>query len=351
MFGLREALQRGDKPFHGPFPGHAQPGQRPGAEAVPFVEHAEEQVLGADVVVPEQQGFAQGELEYLLGGRAERDLVVGDRRIDRGRRQDREEGLPGRIPRYSQRLGGLDGQAFRFGEQAKRQVLGIDVVVPVYTGLVLRGLDRTPRAVGKPGEGMSAEGFLQQGLPVGVLDDSPQPGSVVPRATVGWRRRNGADVRCRFRPDKQHRARRVIDDEPGGLAQALGSEPGPVAVSRHHQQIRSGRCGHHGPFGMTVNFQFFAVPPEPTRGRLEQVAGRSGGQFLEPGPGIAPAPPEQPQVGAVRGVRHLGRRDVQQGVPGSGRGQAEARIHTGPPRSLGHPYQYRTAGGITAGQR
>ena len=34
-----------------------------------------------------------------------------------------------------------------------------------------------------------------------------------------------------------------------------------------------------------------------------------------------------------------------------GRGQAEARIHTGPPRSLRHPDHYRTAGGITAGQR
>jgi hypothetical protein len=89
----------------------------------------------------------------------------------------------------------------------------------------------------------------------------------------------------------------VIYDEPCGLAQALRPEPGPVAVSRHDQQIRSGRRCHHGSFGMSVDLEFFTAAPEPGRRSGEQVTGRCGGQLVEPGPGIAARPatsPEQP---------------------------------------------------------
>jgi hypothetical protein len=69
----------------------------------------------------------------------------------------------------------------------------------------------------------------------------------------------------------------MIDDEPGGLAQALRAEPRPVAVPGHDQQIRSSAGTHHSSFGMTLNFEPFAAAPEPVRGRIEQVAGRFGG--------------------------------------------------------------------------
>src|SRR5580698_309151 len=105
---------------------------------------------------------------------------------------------------------------------------------------------------------------------------------------------------------------------------------------------------------MSVNFDFFTAAPEPLRRSGQQVTRRCGGQLVEPVPGIASHPTsssEQPQVGAVGGVSHFGRRDVQQGKSGSGGGQAEARVHTGPPRSLTHPYQDGTILGITSSQR
>jgi hypothetical protein len=64
----------------------------------------------------------------------------------------------------------------------------------------------------------------------------------------------------------------VIDHETGGPAQALRAEPGPVAVSRHNEQIGVRRGTHDGPFGLTLNFDAFAAPPEPAGGGLEQLA-------------------------------------------------------------------------------
>ncbi len=55
-----------------------------------------------------------------------------------------------------------------------------------------------------------------------------------------WRRRNSGDVGRRLEPDQQNGAGSMINDKPGGLAQALRTEPGPVAVPRHDQKIRTG---------------------------------------------------------------------------------------------------------------
>ena len=41
----------------------------------------------------------------------------------------------------------------------------------------------------------------------------------------------------------------MIDDETGGLAQALRAEVRPVAVPGHDEQVRLRRGRHHGPFG------------------------------------------------------------------------------------------------------
>src|SRR5690606_22140241 len=48
-------------------------GRREHAVAVLEFEEREEDVLGADVVVPESQGFAEGQLEGLAGTRVVRD--------------------------------------------------------------------------------------------------------------------------------------------------------------------------------------------------------------------------------------------------------------------------------------
>jgi hypothetical protein len=126
---------------------------------------------------------------------------------------------------------------------------------------------------------------------------------------------------------QQDGAGRMIDDEPGDLAQALRAEPGLVAVPRHDQQIRIRRGCHHDPFGSTLNFQPFIAAPEPVRGRLEQVAGRGDGHLLQPGPRVVPGPmtpPEQARVGAARHVRRVGRRDVQQRLRSRPRGPGPA---------------------------
>ena len=45
-----------------------------GGDALALADEAEQDVLGADVVVAELQRFAQGQLEHLLGARRERDV-------------------------------------------------------------------------------------------------------------------------------------------------------------------------------------------------------------------------------------------------------------------------------------
>ena len=94
----------------------------------------------------------------------------------------------------------------------------------------------------------------------------------------------------------------MVHDKPGGPAQALGAEPGPVANPRHDEQVRVGGGCHHGPFGLILNFQPFARPPEPALSRLQQVGRRRGRQLVEPRAGIARAAAEQPPVGAPCGV-------------------------------------------------
>ena len=52
--------------------------QDAGAHAFALAHQAEQDVLGADVVVTERECLAQRELEHLLRGRGERDLAGGD---------------------------------------------------------------------------------------------------------------------------------------------------------------------------------------------------------------------------------------------------------------------------------
>jgi hypothetical protein len=87
---------------------------------------AEQDVLGADVVVPEAQRFAQRQLEYLLRAWGERDLAGGD--VLAGA-DDPNHSFAHAFNRDLKRLKDARGYALFFAQQPKQDVLGADVVV------------------------------------------------------------------------------------------------------------------------------------------------------------------------------------------------------------------------------
>jgi hypothetical protein len=103
-------------------------------------------VLGADVVVAQLQGLAQGELQHLLGAGGERDvptrclLPLADDLLDLG-----ADGLE----RDTQALESLGGDTFTLVDQAEQDVLGPDVVVAEHPGLFLSQDDYPTGAVRK----------------------------------------------------------------------------------------------------------------------------------------------------------------------------------------------------------
>ena len=121
--------------------------QHLGGDALALADQAEQDVLGADVVVAELQRLAQRELQDLLGARGERDvparrlLALADDLLDL-----RAHGLQ----RDAQRLQRLRGDALALVDQAQQDVLGADVVVVEHPGLFLSQDDNPPRAVGEP---------------------------------------------------------------------------------------------------------------------------------------------------------------------------------------------------------
>ena len=108
--------------------------QDAGGDALVLAHQAEQDVLGADVVVAEAQRLAQGELEDLLGARRERDLPGGD--LLAGADDPDHLGadaLHGDV----ERLEHARGEALLLAEQAEQDVLGADVVVLEDAGLFL----------------------------------------------------------------------------------------------------------------------------------------------------------------------------------------------------------------------
>ena len=95
----------------------------------------EQDVLGADVVVPEAQGFAQRELEHLLGAWRERDLAGGDLLAGP---DDPHHLAAYALNRDLKRLQNAGGHALFFAQQPEQDVLGTDVVVTQRPGLFLR---------------------------------------------------------------------------------------------------------------------------------------------------------------------------------------------------------------------
>ena len=108
--------------------------QDAGGDALVLAHEAEQDVLGADVVVAERERLAQRELEHLLRARRERDLPGGDLLAGADDADDLgADALHGDV----ERLEHARGETLLLAEQAEQDVLGADVVVLEDAGLLL----------------------------------------------------------------------------------------------------------------------------------------------------------------------------------------------------------------------
>ena len=120
-----------------------------GGDALALADQAEQDVLGADVVVAELQRLAQRQLQHLLGPRGEGDvtgrglLALAD---------DLLHLLADALQRDAEGLERLGSDALTLVDQAQEDVLGADVVVVEHPGLFLGQDDHTAGSVGEPFE-------------------------------------------------------------------------------------------------------------------------------------------------------------------------------------------------------
>src|SRR6266568_811274 len=116
-------------------------------DAPALADEAEQDVLGADVVVAEAGCLPPGELKDLLGARGERDvpgrglLALPD---------DLLHLLAHGLKADPERLKRLGGHALALMDEAEQDVLRADVVVVEHPGLFLSQDHNPPRQVGKP---------------------------------------------------------------------------------------------------------------------------------------------------------------------------------------------------------
>ena len=109
-----------------PVPVGAQPDQHLRGHPVALADEAEQDVLGADVVVAELQRLAQRQLEHLLGPGRERDVPGG---CLLALTDDLLDLLPHRVQADPQRPQRLGRDTFALVDEAEQDVLGADVVV------------------------------------------------------------------------------------------------------------------------------------------------------------------------------------------------------------------------------
>ena len=120
-----------------------------GGDALALADQAEQDVLGADVVVAELQRLAQRQLQHLLRPRGEGDvagrglLALAD---------DLLHLLADALERDAEGLECLGGDALTLVDQAQEDVLGADVVVVEHPGLFLGQDDDAAGSVGEPFE-------------------------------------------------------------------------------------------------------------------------------------------------------------------------------------------------------
>ena len=156
-----------------------------GGHALALADEAEEDVLGADVVVAELERLAERELEDLLGPRRERD-VPGRRRAALA--DDLLDLAAHGLERDAERLEGLGGDAFALVDQPEQDVLGADVVVVEEPSFLLGQHDDPSGSVGEPFEQVSLPPL--SGGSVGRV--YPWPPRITPR--VEHRRVRGPSV-------------------------------------------------------------------------------------------------------------------------------------------------------------
>ncbi len=104
-------------------------------DALVLAHQAEQDVLGADVVVAQAQRLAQRQLQHLLGARRERDLAGGDLLAGA---DDAHDLRAHALDRDVERLEHAGRKALLFAQQTEQDVLGADVVVLERPRLFLR---------------------------------------------------------------------------------------------------------------------------------------------------------------------------------------------------------------------
>ena len=132
-----------------------------GGDALALADQAEQDVLGADVVVAELQRLAQRQLEHLLGPRRERDVA---RRRRAALADDLLDLAAHRLEGDAQRLEGLGGDPLTLVDQPEQDVLGADVVVVEQARLFLRKHDDPAGPVGETFEQDCLPGGARHGL-------------------------------------------------------------------------------------------------------------------------------------------------------------------------------------------
>src|SRR5690606_18940391 len=189
-----------------------------------LADEAEEDVLGADVVVAELQRLAQGQLEDLLGAGRERD-VPGRRRAALA--DDLLDLLPHRLEADAQRLERLRGDPLALVDEAEEDVLGADVVVVEEPGFFL-GQDHDPSSpVGEPFEQETClppvGGSVGKLYSRSVTTTPPVAGSPPPYRDRDWIARASA---------------------PPAPPRRAGAGTGRVAPAAAARPVSAGRAGH-----------------------------------------------------------------------------------------------------------
>ncbi len=140
-------MQQLDDLLANPVQVSAQLDKHLGGDAVALADQAKQDVLGADVVVPELQRLAQRQLKHLLGARREGDVP---RRCLLALADDLLDLLADRLQADAQRLKRLGRHALALVDEAQENVLGANVVVIEHPGFFLRQDNNPPRSVSEP---------------------------------------------------------------------------------------------------------------------------------------------------------------------------------------------------------
>jgi hypothetical protein len=132
---------------------HTQVRQDLGGDALVLLDESEEQVFGADVVVPQVPGLLHGELEHLLGARRERQLAHGHHgRAGLHQLLDLGPDL-GQVDLHVAQHVGRDSAAFL--DQPEQDVFGAQILVVEPLGLLASQVHDLLGAVGEAIEHLS----------------------------------------------------------------------------------------------------------------------------------------------------------------------------------------------------